>query len=83
MNIYVFGALWPMADNVFFAASGQETTWSSGQRLRISVSATKPLHAHSLARKMKIIEDALALAGRKDGPQRQLTSNHRQNNVDR
>ena len=31
-------------------------------------------------RKMKIIVDALALAGREDGPQRQLTSNHRQNN---
>ena len=65
----------------FFAANGQETTWSSGQRLRTSVSATKPLHAHSQARKMKIIEDALALAGRKDRPQRRPTSNHRQNKV--
>ena len=65
MYIYVFGALRPMADNVFFSACGPETTWSSGQRLRTSVSATKPLHVHSQARKMKIIEDALALAGRK------------------
>ena len=54
--------------------------WAATQA---SVSATKPLHAHSPARKMKIIVDALALAGREDGPQRQLTSNHRQNNKEK